>query len=330
MTTANTNTLVTDFNVDPYYDDFNETKNFHRILFRPGLAVQARELTQMQTVLQNQVDRFAEHIFVEGAVVKGIEQNYDRNLPYIKLRDSDLNANNVDVTAFIGAAITGSVAGTTAYVIDALSGSEANSPNTKTLYVRYTGSGNTGVAKTFVSGESLTSNNGLYANVCTEGVQSANVVGVGSRISFGDGILYAKDHFIRVDSSNTIVGRYSSNVSYKIGFDINETIVSSTTDTTLQDPARGAYNFAAPGADRLKLTATIAKRDVVSSDAVNFIEKVRIKNGAVERNADKPVYAVIYDYIARRRYEESGDYIVMMTTLRVVHMMSLVIILLTV
>ena len=42
---ANTNTLSTNFNVDPYYDDFDETKNFHRILFRPGAAVQGRELT---------------------------------------------------------------------------------------------------------------------------------------------------------------------------------------------------------------------------------------------------------------------------------------------
>ena len=63
MAIANTNSLTTNFNVSPYYDDFNETKNFHRILFRPGQAVQARELTQMQTIQQNQIDRFAEHIF---------------------------------------------------------------------------------------------------------------------------------------------------------------------------------------------------------------------------------------------------------------------------
>jgi hypothetical protein len=62
MATANTNSLTTDFNVSPYYDDFDESKNFHRVLYRPGLAVQARELTQMQTILQNQIDRFGEHV----------------------------------------------------------------------------------------------------------------------------------------------------------------------------------------------------------------------------------------------------------------------------
>ena len=53
----------TDFNLSPYYDDFNESKKFHRILFRPAFAVQARELTQSQTILQNQVERVGNHIF---------------------------------------------------------------------------------------------------------------------------------------------------------------------------------------------------------------------------------------------------------------------------
>ena len=49
--------LTTDFNVDPYYDDYDEDKGFYRILFRPGYAVQAREVTQLQTILQKQVER---------------------------------------------------------------------------------------------------------------------------------------------------------------------------------------------------------------------------------------------------------------------------------
>ena len=68
MARANTASLDTNFNVDPYYDDFDETKNFHRILYRPGFAVQARELTQMQTILQNQIDRFSEHILKKAVL----------------------------------------------------------------------------------------------------------------------------------------------------------------------------------------------------------------------------------------------------------------------
>ena len=51
----------------PYYDDFDQEKNFHRILFKPGFSVQARELTQLQTILQDQIKKFANHIFVDGS-----------------------------------------------------------------------------------------------------------------------------------------------------------------------------------------------------------------------------------------------------------------------
>ena len=78
-TEANTNSLVTNLNVDPYYDDFDESKNFHRILFRPGFSVQARELTQLQSILQNQIDRFGAHIFKEGSPVRGLEINFNKN-----------------------------------------------------------------------------------------------------------------------------------------------------------------------------------------------------------------------------------------------------------
>ena len=60
---------ITDFNVSPYYDDFADSNNYHRVLFRPSFALQARELTQAQTILQSQVERFGNHVFKEGDVV---------------------------------------------------------------------------------------------------------------------------------------------------------------------------------------------------------------------------------------------------------------------
>ena len=60
---------ITDFNVSPYYDDFADSNNYHRVLFRPSYALQARELTQAQTILQSQVERFGNHVFKEGDVV---------------------------------------------------------------------------------------------------------------------------------------------------------------------------------------------------------------------------------------------------------------------
>ena len=59
----------TDLNVAPYYDDFDITDNFHRVLFRPGFAVQARELTQLQSILQNQIERHGQNVFKDGTVI---------------------------------------------------------------------------------------------------------------------------------------------------------------------------------------------------------------------------------------------------------------------
>lgn len=56
-------------NINPYYDDFDESKNYHQILFKPGFAVQARELTQLQTIIQDQIQKFGNHIFKHGSVV---------------------------------------------------------------------------------------------------------------------------------------------------------------------------------------------------------------------------------------------------------------------
>ena len=81
----------TDLNVAPYYDDFDSTDNFHKILFRPGFAVQARELTQSQTILQNQVERFGEHMFKDGTIVKGA-QFTDTNVKFAKLNDANTSS----------------------------------------------------------------------------------------------------------------------------------------------------------------------------------------------------------------------------------------------
>ena len=62
-------TTIKNYSIAPYYDDFDETKNYHRILYRPGYAVQARELTQMQTTLQAQLDRFGQYAFKHGSRV---------------------------------------------------------------------------------------------------------------------------------------------------------------------------------------------------------------------------------------------------------------------
>ena len=78
-------TKVKTYTNTPYYDDYDESKNYHRILFRPGYAVQARELTQIQSSLQNQIAKHGDHIFEEGAMVIPGQISYSQR--YFSLND---------------------------------------------------------------------------------------------------------------------------------------------------------------------------------------------------------------------------------------------------
>jgi len=152
--------IETNLNQSPYYDDFDESKNFHRVLFRPGYAVQARELTQIQSILQNQIERFANEVVVDGTVITGVGVSTN-TIEYVKLRDKDAN-NRVlllsDITTsgkIANLVATGTSSGMTAKLVDAKDGSESNSPNYFSLFVNYTNSGANNTTKTFTDGETI-------------------------------------------------------------------------------------------------------------------------------------------------------------------------------
>ena len=92
--------LDTDLNTAPYNDDFDESKNFHQILFVPSVAVQARELTQLQTILQNQIERFGKHIFKDGTILTGCNFTFDPNYNYVKLPDLLINGQPTNVAQY--------------------------------------------------------------------------------------------------------------------------------------------------------------------------------------------------------------------------------------
>ena len=300
---SNTQSLRTSLNVDPYFDDFKEDKNFYRLLFRPGLAVQARELTQMQTLLQNQIDRFAEHVFKEGSVVRGVEVAYDENVPFIRIRDNNATGGVANLSLLLNTEVTGNTSGVKAFVVDTKFGSEANTPGTKTLYLKYTDGGNTATDLTFTDGEVLTSNTGQTARVL-----SSSATGFGSRVTFGQGVIFAKDHFIAVPATGIVVGEYNANTAnFRVGFKLTESITTSNTDTTLLDPAQGAYNYTAPGANRLTITPSLVKY-LDSETAEDFVELVRFKNGYMTMLGNEPRYNELGDAMAERTHEESGNY----------------------
>ena len=89
-----------DLNISPYYDDYSESDKFHRVLFKPAVPVQARELTQMQTILQNQIERMGEFNFKEGSVIKGCPFTYDNKLKYVKLMDKRVDGQVLNTGQF--------------------------------------------------------------------------------------------------------------------------------------------------------------------------------------------------------------------------------------
>ena len=84
----------TNLNVAPYYDDFTQDKNFYKVLFRPGYSIQARELTQLQSVLQNQIESFGKYAFKQGELVIPGEVGLNTKLPFVKLSKNELIQND--------------------------------------------------------------------------------------------------------------------------------------------------------------------------------------------------------------------------------------------
>lgn len=310
--TANA-TLTTDFNVAPYYDDYDENKMYYRMLFNPGYAVQARELTQMQTMLQKQIDRHSKHIFREGSIVLPGDFYIETDLDYVKIKDVDGANNAVAVSSYLNDTLTGATNGITAYVVDVATGSESDA-NTKTLFIRYnSGSLSSPSVKVFATSEVLTSNTNESLTVL-----DTSPTGKSSRFVIREGVLFAKEHFIRFDTQSIILSRYSNNPTCRVGFTITEQIVDSESDTSLLDPARGASNYAAPGADRLKLIPTLEVREISDeTGAPEFVELFTIVNGVVTEKYDRSQYNILRDEMAKRTEDESGDYYVRGLSVRI-------------
>lgn len=153
--------LQTDLNVFPYYDDYSPSKNFYRVLFKPGVAVQARELNQLQTILQNQIEKFGDNIFKRGTVIEGCNISYHSVLPYVKIKDTETDGTQIAVTAYEGMAVRNSL-NVVGHIVKTVAGFESRSPDLNTIYLKYNSSGDNGITSTFAAGDTLTVFSPLY------------------------------------------------------------------------------------------------------------------------------------------------------------------------
>lgn len=150
--------LETDLSVSPYFDDFDDKKDFYKILFRPGVSVQTRELNQLQTILQTQIERFGDNIFKRGTIIDGCNFLYYSSYPYIKINDLQKDGLTADPSSYVGyfAKSVDNNIGVVAYITNYQDGFEATTPDLKTLYLNYINSGNNGTTNTFSAGEVIT------------------------------------------------------------------------------------------------------------------------------------------------------------------------------
>jgi len=291
----------TDFNLSPYYDDFTESKKFHRILFRPSFAVQARELTQSQTQLQNQIERVSDHLFDKGAMIIPGEIGYD--LDYYAVKLTSLGSGNTLAQFTNGTVLTGGSSGVKAEVVNTAA-TDGTDPDT--VFVKYRDSGTSKTATSFSNGETITGTNS--DSVSLSAVVNSTATGCAAEVQ--EGVYYINGFHVQVTNQTIILDKYTNTPSYRVGMTVTESFVTPNDDASLNDNAAGSSNANAPGAHRFKIDLTLTKKTLTSTEDSNFVELLRLSNGILQNRVRTTEYAVLEDTFARRTYDESGDYTV--------------------
>ena len=311
-------TQNTNLNVSPYFDDFNEDKNYNKVLFKPGYPIQSRELTTLQSILQGQIEKFGQHFFKEGSVVIPGGIFYDNSYFAVKIDPTFLDIPVSSYTKYLvdnKIEIQGETSGVRATVVNRLTTVESEE-GFDTLYVKYSGSGTDGVSKTFQDGENLItlsdinfSSTTIAANNLFARCIVSESTKTGSSASLSEGVFFVRGYFVKAPTSTVVLDQYSDTPSYKVGLLIKEEIVTASSEyPDLYDNAQGFSNESAPGADRFKLSASLTKKSLDDNNDVNFVELLRVDNGVVEKIVNKTDYNIFKDELARRTYDESGDY----------------------
>jgi Domain of unknown function (DUF4815) len=300
------------FSNKPYFDDYKKEKGFHKILFKPGYAVQARELNQMQEIIQQQVARLGTHLFKNGSVVIPGQSKLNRKASYVILENISNDAeiltklkDKVLYQTINGVNLKGRVLLTQSLGTKVLAILAYSNSATEIL---------SGVLQNvieFKQGVSITVENepSILVSLSVSGPNAEPAVGPATFLTVESGVFFVDGYFVHTDSQTTLMGWNYSDLSVKSGFAVKKNIVTAYDDVSLFDNASGAPNEGAPGADRLSIVLELVSLGLNDSDT-DFLELIRIDKNHLRVNKSSSQYNVLEETLARRTYDESGDYAV--------------------
>lgn len=280
--------------------------DFHRILFRPRYPVQSRELTQMQTLLQTQLERLGKAEFRDGEAVIGGQLTLDtavisgQVLPTTNLVALFSRANNTGKFVF-----DQSNEPAKAHILQFLSADEGLTSNSYVMLKLQS-------AETFLPGTVIQASDDATVTATFASGANTTIFQKGSVISIDEGVYFISGFFVHVPRQTIVLNPFSDRPSYRVGFDVAEEILDELDDTvgdTLLDPA----NQNAPGAHRFRIKLTLAKKSIDSDADAAFIELCRVIDGVIQRPRVPAKYVrldELTDILARRTFDESGDYII--------------------
>lgn len=300
-----TNLTSTTF-LSEYNDDFRDSDHYHRVLFNNGRALQARELTQSQTIIQQELSRLSKFIVNEGAIfnnsgnlasgVNAFSYTYLKvnSLPvgYAQLKGTEIN--DGDLFAVVKEVLPAADGDPDTIFVKMTKG-QSGGASTAT---------NTTVSKPFVAGATLTTSLG---NITIQSVNDA--VGKASIAEVPQFDTFAANHLVMVESQTLVLSKYSPDFTGVIGFKVTEDIVTTSDNIALFDNSGSTPNLTSPGADRLRIVLTLTTKDnIAASDT--FYEVYRVRNGQVSlvKTPDK-ILSKIGNLIDARTYSQTGNFI---------------------
>ena len=323
------------YDEEPYRDDFQDNvegldNNYVKILFRPGRSVQARELTQMQTVLQSQINKFGKSIYKEGTAVIDGQCTIDNGLTWFKPTSIKFDTGNASLskdllttlaTLNIQITQTNNINGTGD--VKAVANLVGVSNDGTVLYIKFSqGSTFTNTANWSIRMSYLSDNNPTVVNIIAPAGDSITYIRTASQINVNRGVYFVAGSFVENTPQSVFVHHEYTTATPPVNnlmtgyvtFNVLQTVVDYNVDTFLLDNSANTNNFNAPGADRHKIALDLSFKSTsewtnLSQTANNYIQLLTVTNGKVFI-AQRTEYSKLDDLLAQRTYEESGNYTV--------------------